>query len=142
MLSNFPGPTRRDMPFTLLFNRLGLKKIQLDQATLIAVTPGWQNTVLVSSASANVNKESLVTSKCFRSFDRAKQASLSADRKKNMQLLAWTVSGKSCLQYYRKSLPSLLQMPEDQGQSLTTNRPDVSAIAGAVGEKLIPLDGL
>ena len=62
--------------------------------------------------------------------------------KKNLQLLAWTVSGKSCLQYYRKNLPSLLQMPEDQGQSLITNRPDVSAIAGAAGEKLIPLDGL
>ena len=100
MLSNFPGPTRRDMPFTLLFNRLGLKKIQLDQATLIAVTPGWQNTVLVSSASANVNKESHVTSKCFRSFDRAKQASLSVDRKKK--------PATPCMDSFREKLSAVL----------------------------------
>ena len=63
--------------------------------------------------------------------------------KQNLQLLAWTVLGKSYLQKdYQKSLPSLLQMPEGQGQSLITNRPSVSGIAGVLGEKLIPLDVL
>ena len=63
--------------------------------------------------------------------------------KQDLQLLAWTVSGKSYLQKkYQKSLPSLLQMPEDQGQSLNTNRPCVNGIADVVGEKSIPLDVL
>ena len=39
------------------------------------------NTVLVASAPANVNKKSLVTSKCSKSFDRAKQTKSSVDRK-------------------------------------------------------------
>ena len=32
-----------------------------------------RNAVLAPSAFANVNKESLVTSKCFKPFDRTKQ---------------------------------------------------------------------
>ena len=36
--------------------------------------------------------------------------------KQNLQLLAWTVSGKHYLQKdYQKSLPSLVEMPEDHG---------------------------
>ena len=59
----------------------------------------------------------------------------------NLQLLAWTVSGKSYLQKdYQKSLPSLLQMPEDQRQSLIMNRSGVSGIATVLEEKFIPLD--
>ena len=40
------------------------------------------NPILVPSASGNVNKESLVTSKCSKSFDRAKQTKSSVDRKR------------------------------------------------------------
>ena len=39
------------------------------------------NRFSVPSRSASVNKESLVTSKCSKSFDRAKQTKTSIDRK-------------------------------------------------------------
>ena len=71
-----------------------VKKIQLDQATLIVVTPGWQTPILVPWASANVNKESLDTSKCFKYSNRAKQNHRLIE-KQNLQLLASTVSGEA-----------------------------------------------
>ena len=63
--------------------------------------------------------------------------------KGNLQHLAWIVSGKGYLQKeYRKNLPPLSQMPDNQAQSLITNRPGVNGIAGALGDKLIPLNAL
>ena len=50
--------------------------------------------------------------------------------KGNLQLLAWTYSGKR--------LSS--QIPEERTQSLITNRPGVSGIAAVVGERLNPLN--
>ena len=100
------------------------------------------NTVVVPSTSANVNKKSLVTSKYSRSFDRTKQ-NYQLIENQNLQLLAWTVSGKSYLQKdSQKILPSLMQIPEGQGQSLITNRRGVSGLAGVLKEKLIPLNVL
>ena len=43
---------------------------------------------------------------------------------------------------FRKTLPLLSQMPEDQVQMLITNRPDVSVIAGVLKDELIPLSVL
>ena len=61
----------------------------------------------------------------------------------NLQLLAWTVSEKDYMQKeFRKTLPLLSQMPEDQLQMLITNRPDVSGIAVVLKDELIPLSVL
>ena len=63
--------------------------------------------------------------------------------KGSLQLLAWIVSGKGYLQKeYQRKLPLLSQMPDDQAQSLITNRPGISGIAGVLGDKLIPLNAL
>ena len=55
--------------------------------------------------------------------------------KGSLQILTWTVSGKSYLHL-------LSQIPEERAQTLITNRNSVSRIAGVVGERLIPLDVL
>ena len=63
--------------------------------------------------------------------------------KGNLQHLAWIVSGKGYLQKeYQRNLPPLSQMPDNQAQSLITNRPGVNGIAGALGDKLIPLNAI
>ena len=110
-----------------------LKKIQLDQARLIVVAPGWKTqTSYHHLLQMSIKNPLLLPSTPNQLIE-----------KQNLQLLAWAVLRKSYLQKdYQKSLPSLLQMAEDQGQSLITNWYSVSGIAGVVGEKLIPLDVL
>ena len=55
--------------------------------------------------------------------------------KESLQLLAWTVNGKSYLQEdYQKNLSLLSQMPEKRVQAPITNRLDVSGIGGVAGE--------
>ena len=65
----------------ILSNRSGLKKDSIRPSNSDSSNPRIANTVVVASASVNVNKKSLVTSKCSRSFDRAKQIKSSVDRK-------------------------------------------------------------
>ena len=61
----------------------------------------------------------------------------------SLQLVVWTVSRESCLQReYRKNLSSLLLNLGDREQSLITNRPGESSVAGVLGKRLIPLDVL
>ena len=126
----------------ILSNRSGLKKDSIGPSNTDSSNHRMANTVVVPSTSANVNKKSLVTSKYSRSFDRTKQ-NYQLIENQNLQLLAWTVSGKSYLQKdSQKILPSLMQIPEGQGQSLITNRRGVSGLAGVLKEKLIPLNVL
>ena len=55
----------------------------------------------------------------------------------SLQLLAWTVSGKSYLQKYcQKNISFLSQISEERAQALITNRPSVIGIAGVVGKRL------
>ena len=82
------------------------------------------NTVLVPSASANVNKESLVTSKCSKSFDRGKQTKSAADRKTK---LATPVMNSFREKLSAEGLSELFSIhianTRRPGQSLITNRP-------------------
>ena len=98
------------------------------------------NTVVVLSASANVSKESLVTSKHSKSIDRAKQTKSSVDKKTKLatpgvdsfrEKLSTERLSEVCRPYWKC-----------QGQSLITNRPGVSGMAGVLEERLIPLDVL
>ena len=61
--------------------------------------------------------------------------------KGNLQLLAWIISGKGYLQKkYQRNLPVLSQVPDDQAQSIITNRPGINGIADVLGDKLISLN--
>ena len=121
-LPNFLGQQKRRCLSPILSNRSGLKKDLITPSNTDSHSPRMANTALVPSDSVYVNKESLVTSKYFKSFDRAKQKNHQLTENQNLSLLVWTVSGKCYLQTdYQKNLPSLLQMLEVQGQSLTTN---------------------
>ena len=61
----------------------------------------------------------------------------------NLQLPAWTVSGKDYMQKeFRKIRPLLSQIPEDQVQMLITNRSGVSSITGVLKDGLIALSVL
>ena len=61
----------------------------------------------------------------------------------NLQLPEWIVSGKDYMQKkFRKTLPLLSQMLEDQVQMLITNRSDVSGTAGVLRDRLTPLSTL
>ena len=58
----------------------------------------------------------------------------------NLQLLAWTISGKSYLRKkFQRKLSSLSQMPEDQLQTLNRSRPGLSRVAAVLADKLIQL---
>ena len=63
----------------ILSNRSGLRKDSIGPSNTDSSNPRMANTVVVPSASANVNKESLATSKYSRSFDRTKQTKSSVD---------------------------------------------------------------
>ena len=65
----------------ILSNRSGLRKDSIGPSNTDSSNPRMANTVVVPSASANVNKESLATSKYSRSFDRTKQTKSSVERK-------------------------------------------------------------
>ena len=61
----------------------------------------------------------------------------------NLQLPAWTVSGKDYMQKeFRNTWPLLSQMPEDQVQMLITNWSGVSSITGVLKDGLIALSVL
>ena len=61
----------------------------------------------------------------------------------NLQLLEWIVSGKDYMQKkFRKTLPLLSQMLEDQVQMLIINRSDISGTAGVLRDRLTPLSTL
>ena len=65
----------------ILSNWSGLKKDSIGPSNTDSNNPKMANTVLVTSASSNVNKEYLVISKCSKYFDRAKQTKSPVDRK-------------------------------------------------------------
>ena len=115
----------------------------MDQATLIVVTPGWQTQSWYPHLLQMSIKNPLLLPSIPNLLIGTNKQNHKLIEKKNLQLLAWTVSGKSYLQKdYQKCLPSLFQFPEGQGQPLIRNWPGISGIAGDLREKLIPLDAL
>ena len=96
-------------------------------------------TVAIPSASANVNKESLLTSKYPKSFDRAKQTKSSVDRK--------TKLANPGMDSFRENLSGEVSSEESTILTEKARRPGTvshyeSAIACELGEKMIPLDVL
>ena len=60
-----------------------------------------------------------------------------------LKLAAWLVSGNHSHQKtFQTKLQSLYQIPEEKVQSLLTNRPGASGLAGVVNRRLIPFDVL
>ena len=120
-----------------------LKKDSIRPSNTDSSNPRMANTVVVPSASAIVNKESLVTSKHSKSFDRAKQTKSSVDRKTKLatpgmdsfreKLSAEGLSEESAILIANARRPGTVSHYE---------LPGVSGIAGVFQEKLIPLDVL
>ena len=99
-----------------------------------------ENTFLIPSVTATINAKPLLLSQIPNLSECSTKELHFLVEKGSFELLAWTVSSKSYLQKeYQKNLPLLSQMLEDQAQSLITNRPGWSGIAGVVGGKLIQL---
>ena len=75
------------------------------------------DTVLVPSVSVQMSiKNPLLLSSISNLLIGPNKKNNQLIEKQNLQLLAWTVSGKHYLQKdYQKSLPSLVEMPEDHG---------------------------
>ena len=80
-LPNFLDQQKRICLSHILSNRSSLKKDSIRLSNTDSSNPRIANTVGVPSVSTNVNKESLVTSKYSKFFDRAKQTKSSVDRK-------------------------------------------------------------
>ena len=120
-----------------------LHRVLIDQATLILVTPVWQTQSWYPQLLRFSNRSPLILSKVPGLLQGLNKELHPIIVKGNLQHLAWIVSGKGYLQKeYRRNLPPLSQMPDNQAQSLITNRPGVNGIAGALGDKLIPLNAL
>ena len=120
-----------------------LHKVLIDQATLILITPAWQTQSWYPQLLRLSTRNPLILPKVPDLLQGPNKELHPLITKGNLQLLAWIVSGKGCLQKeYQRNLPLLLQMPDDQAQSLITNRPGISGIAGVLGDKLIPLNAL
>ena len=88
------------------------------------------STVLVSTTPSNSDEKPSFLPKMSNLLIIPNQGNNVLVEKGNLQLLAWTYSGKR--------LSS--QIPEERTQSLITNRPGVSGIAAVVGERLNPLN--
>ena len=127
-----PGPTKKMYLSPIFSDRPDLKNGLVGPSNIDSSHPRMENSILLPPSPATVNTESLITSQCSKSFGRARQKKYQLIVKQNVQLLAWTVSGKKYL--YQKSLPFLLPMPEAQGQFFLTNWPYVSGIADVLGK--------
>ena len=103
-------------------------------------------TSLVSTPVADVHKKSDFVAKVAKLGKTVKKSSWEKSlivQNNSLQLVAWTVSGESCLQMeYRKNLPSLSLRLGEREQSLITNWPGERFVAGVLGKRLIPLDVL
>ena len=128
-------------PFSLI-GRV-LKKVQADNANLIIITPAWQTqswypTLLQMSVQHPLLLPS--TSDLLLNPNNEYHPLI---LNKGLRLVAWTVSGKGCLQrVYQEKLYHLSQLPGERVQHLITNRPGVSGTAGVLGDRLIPLEDL
>ena len=100
------------------------------------------DTVLVSTTPSNGSEKPLLLPKTFNLLIPNQENHVLFE-KGRLQLLGWTVSGKSYfLKDYQKNLSLLSQMPEERAKAHIMNRSAVSRIAGVVGERLIPLNVL
>ena len=127
MLFRCHVPYKRMCFSHFLSNRLCIKQSFDRLGNIDSNNSSMTNTILVPSVTKTINTKPVV-------FKRIK--SFSGKRK----LATPGVDSKTFLQKeYQKNLPLLSQMPEDQAQSLITNWPGVSKIAGVAGDELIPL---
>ena len=116
-------------PFSLI-SRV-LHKVLIGQATLILKT-SIANPILVPSVTKALNSKPFGFAQSPRFVTKPKQGTSSSKNKR-----------KGYLQKeYQRNLPLLSHMPDDQAQSLFTNRPGISGIADVLGDKLIQLNAL
>ena len=128
-------------PFSLIGGVL--RKVQMEQAQFLLVTPTWQSQSWYPHLiQMSVHKPILIP-QVEDLLMGPKMEKHPLIEKGKLRLLAWTILGKSYLQKeFQRMLQSLSQVPKGKVQSLITNRPGESGIAGAVGNKLIPLVAL
>ena len=120
-----------------------LKKIQVEKATLLLITPAWQTQAWYPKILQMCVKNPLLIPKRKNLLLNPDQVVHPLIENRTLQLVAWTVSGKDLLQkaYQRKLSPSS-QIPDEKVQSLITTRPGESLVAGVIDGKLIPFDVL
>ena len=143
MLSKCVGITRKDMLPPIFSNGQSLTQSFVRSSNVNFDNASLANTVLVPSVTKALDSKPFNLPKVPDLLQGPNKEPHPLITKGSLQLLAWIVSGKGCLQKeYQRKLPLLSQMPDDQAQSLITNRPDVSGTAGVLGDKLIPLNAL
>ena len=125
----------------VLSDRSNLKKIQLDQVTLIAVTSGWQTQSWYPRLLHMSIKNPLLLPSTPNNFDRAKQTKSSVDRKIELATPGMD-SFREKLSAEGLSEEPVILIANSRRPGATSHRSGVSKIAGVVGEKMIPLDVL
>ena len=126
-------------PFSLI-GRV-LKKVKTEQATLLLVTPAWQTQAWYPKVLQMSVRHPILLLPMKKLLLGPNNGKHPLVENKSLRLVVWTVSGVNLQQksYLKKLLPSS-QVPEEKVQSLITNWPGESGIAGVIAEKLIPFE--
>ena len=117
--------------------------MQKEKATLLLITPAWPTQSWHPLQLQLTVQIPLLLPKKQNILLEANRENHPLIEQKNLQLLAWTVSGKNYMQKeFWETLPLLSQIPEDPVEMLITNQPGVSGIAGVLKDRLISLSVL
>jgi len=120
-----------------------LQKVQLDQATLIMITPAWQSQSWYPKLLQLSIQNPILIPQCKDLLINPEGMQHPLAFHQKLQLVIWTVSGKQArAKSYQKTLPNLSLRPEGEVQKLITSLPGKSGIAGVLRTKLIPFDVL
>ena len=113
-------------------------KLRKERITMILVAPIWQSqawysvflSICIHNSLLLPHKKDLILATLGKTHPSVVNQTLN--------LVAWLVSGNHCHQKtFQTKLQSLYQVPGGKVQSLLTNQPDVSGLAGVVNGKLI-----
>ena len=113
--------------------------MQKEKANLLLITPAWPTQSWHPLQLQLTVQIPLLLPKKQNILLEANREKHPLIEQENLQLLAWTVSGKNYMQKeFWETLPLLSQIPEDPVEMLITNQPGVSGIAG-VSQKQVDL---
>jgi len=128
-------------PFSLITRVL--KKVQVEFATVLLITPVWQTQPWYPKALEMSIKNPILIPKQRDLLLNPDREAHSLVESNSLQLAVWAISGKVCLQRaFQQGLQNLSQIPEEEAHCRITNRPGESLVAGVVREKLIPFNVL
>ena len=119
-------------------------KVLTDQATLILITPAWQTQLWYTQfQQMPIIKHPLLLQKILTLLTVPNGEIHPLVGKGNLELLAWTVSGKTfSAEGISENSASFITDTRTSGETLIVIRSHVSYIDGASKEKLIPLTAL